>query len=61
MCMPKPPKPVSVPERQAAQMPERDARSRTEEISRRRRGYTALIRANDSALGVPSTTNKLGI
>lgn len=58
--MPKAPKPTTVPERQAEQMPERDARGRGTDDSRRRRGFLALMKGG-SALGAPpATTNTLG-
>lgn len=59
MCLPKAPKPTTVPERQAEQMPERDARGRATDDSRRRRGFLSLIKGG-TALGPVSTTNTLG-
>lgn len=62
MCMPDAPKPTTVPERQAAQMPERDAVARTLDPSRRRRGFASLIAAGNNAALAPVTTtsNVLG-
>ena len=58
MCMPKAPKATTVPERQAAQMPERDASTRSMDDARRRRGFSSLIVAgNASSLGAPNTTS----
>lgn len=58
--MPKAPKPTTVPERQAEQMPERDARGRGTDDAKRRRGFLALIKGG-TPLGAPPTTNTLGV
>ncbi|QGP80012.1 hypothetical protein [Sphingobium sp. CAP-1] len=58
--MPKAPKATTVPERQAAQMPEKDASTRSTDDARRRRGFSSLIVAgNTASLGAPSTTTSV--
>jgi len=57
MCLPKVPSPTTVPERQVAHMPARDARLRSLDEARRRRGFMSLIVRGNSSLGPVTTTS----
>lgn len=60
MCMPKPPKPTQVAERQAVQMPDKGATGTAEDdIARRRRALMAAPFAAALSGSLPSVT-KLG-
>jgi hypothetical protein len=57
MCIvPEAPKPVTAPERQAAQQPETDASVRANDSDMRRRGYASLIVAGKNAALQPVRT-----